>query len=494
MESVWKEFKAVRKEGISVAVCVVFALYFLLYPDQAITLVAGITQYAVKQFGLAFILVSSGFVIIALALALSPWGSIKLGQPDDTPEFGFFSWIAMLFAAGMGSGLIFWGVAEPLFHYSNPPAFAAQAESPKDMALALTYFHWGIHAWSIYAVAALAMAWFAFNRGRSMSVSASFTEEQKFTPFQLFDFLAVVAVVFGVAGTLGNTIALVQTGVEHVSGGEGADGFGVEGRMALLAFITVAFSISSILGLNRGIKHLSQFNLLFVGFLLFIVIYWVSPTVVMNKALSSGLTYLIILPEVGLSIDEESRGWSEGWSVIYLVWWIAWAPFVGPFIARISRGRSIRQFLLCVILVPTATSIVWFSAFAGGVFELPGTADVAAAVNKDYTLGLFAFFSASPWGDWLSICAILLLLTFVVTSADSAVYVMGMLTGHVSTSSKLVWSLVLVAIAAALVYQNNVDLNKQIAIMGAIPFTFVLFFQLVMFFRDLLATEIRPGK
>ena len=470
------------KESISIGCCILSALLFLLFPRKAISITSGATQYAIHHFGQGFIIVSSVMVILSLAIALSPYGKIRLGKATEQPEFGLFSWLAMLFAAGMGSGLIFWGVAEPLYHFANPPAFAQHAQSPKDMALALTYFHWGIHAWSIYAIAGLVMAWFAFNKGRSMSISASFTSNKQLNIYQISDFLAVIAVIFGVAGTLANTIALIQTGLqESISSVIGGASF----RFTLLLVIATAFTASSVLGLNRGIKRLSQFNLYFVIALLAAVIWWANPLTVLEKIFSSTGVYLAELPKLSFTIDDNSRQWSEGWSVIYLVWWIAWAPFVGPFIARISRGRTIRQFLLCAVLMPTMTTILWFSAFAGGLFENAALTEVISAVNQDYTKGLFSFFSHFPFGQLLSVAAILLLATFVITSADSAIFVTGMLTGNDKFKSKLVWSLILVTITMTLIYKNNVDLNKQIAIFGAIPFTLVLIMQAGIMVKEL---------
>lgn len=471
------------KDKISMICCIGAAALFVLMPAAAIELVSTITRYVINRFGLGYIIFSSLLVLLALVIAIGPWGKIKLGRAGDKPEFGLFSWLAMLFAAGMGSGLIFWGVAEPIYHYANPPAFAANDPSPQDMALALTYFHWGIHAWSIYAIAGLVMAWFAFNRQRDMTISASFSASKQSNRYQLFDFVAVIAVIFGVAGTLANSIALIETGASQlISPRLSGEGF----QLALLLFIAGAFTLSSVLGLERGIKHLSQFHLIFMLIILAVVIIWSSPMAVLSTLVNSSLNYLEQLPRLSFTIDNDSRQWSEGWSVIYLLWWIAWAPFVGPFIARISRGRTIRQFLLCTILVPTLTSILWFSAFASSAFDPQYLSAIIDAVNQDFTQGIYQFFSYLPLGKILSGAAILLLMTFIVTSADSAIYVTAMLTGNNKLSSKLMWSAILVAITLALIHQQSVDLNKQVAIVGAIPFTLILIAQIVVFVRQLI--------
>ncbi len=471
-----------NRDSIGLICCGTAAAAFIIFPETAISLVAGVTGYAIHEFGLAFIIIPSLFLILSLVIALSPWGKIKLGK-DVNPEFGFISWTAMLFAAGMGSGLIFWGVAEPIAHYSHPPAFVSVDDIGKDSALALTYFHWGLHAWSLYAISGLVMAWFAFNKSRSMTISASFTDKPESSWYQLFDLLAVVAVIFGVAGTLANSIALVQSGIEQSLG---LDIGGFSFRLGLLLVITLAFTLSSTMGLDKGIKRMSLFNLLLVIIMLVAVLALVAPLSVASTVFTSTLSYLKLLPSLSFSIDVDSRQWSEGWSIIYFVWWIAWAPFVGPFIARISRGRTIRQYLLCTILIPTMTSIVWFSTFGGSVFEMSILPDVVQATNTDFTLGLFTFFDNLAFGKILTYSAILLLITFVITSADSAIYVTSMMTGSQSVKSKLMWSLVLVAITAALVLKNNIDLNKQIAIFGAIPFTLILLAQAGIMVKELI--------
>lgn len=458
--------------------CVVLALLFLLFPTQAVSIAASITQYAIEQWGLALILTVSFIMILVLALAVSPWGRWRIGGTEAVPEFGFFSWQSMLFAAGMGSGLIFWGVAEPAFHFAHPPAFAQNNASPKDTALALTYFHWGLHAWAVYSFSGLAMAWFAYNRGRAMKVSCVISERRG----DWLNFLAVIAVIFGVAGTLANSIALIQTGTHHaLNGGWESPHF----RFTLLVVITVIFTTSSILGLNRGIKRLSQFNMLFAIALLLVVIVGGSPWAMMKIGLSSTWTYITSLPLLSTRIDPASAQWSQNWSVICLVWWMAWAPFIGPFIARISYGRTVRQFLLCALLLPTLCTIIWFSAFAGGLFNSDQLTHIISAIEGDYTRGLFAYFETFPLGDVLSIAAMALLITFIITSADSAIYVTGLLTGSCSWYSKLAWSTILLAITAALIAQNNVDLNKQVAIIGALPFTLVTLIQVYFLLRDM---------
>lgn len=459
----------------------IIMLTFLIFPNYSIHYIADFTQYCINKFGLEIILFSTLMGLLAIVISLSPVGKWKIGGEDSTPEFGTFSWLAMLFTCGMGSGLIFWGIAEPLFHTSNMPAFSSLDKTSHDSALALTYFHWGIHAWSIYALGALAVAWFGFNRKRSLHISSSFTEK-KTGLWRLVDWLAIAAIIFGVAGTFANSTALVQTGLEQtVDPNIGSVVFRY-GFILVLAFL---FTFSSVLGLHRGIKRLSQFNTwLMLGFVA-VMFFIFNPIDILKTAFTSTLEYVKLLPEVSFTIPAESKGWSTGWSVIYMVWWIAWTPFVAPFIARISRGRSIRQFLVCVVFVPTLASIIWFSAFGGSALSQPYLSELTTAINQDYTQGLFQFFEHLPFGFYLSLVAILLLVTFIITSADSALLVCGMLSDNESTKNKVMWAVLLVILSMALIYINDVDLNKQVAIAGALPFALVQLGQVVSMFIDM---------
>ena len=481
--------KNIVLSNVSMFFCITLAVFFLIFPAQSIELVSGITQTAIRHFGLGFIILSSVITLLCIVLAFSPIGKIKLGRPDAKPEFGFFTWIAMLFATGMGSGLVFWGVSEPLSHFSSPPAFVQQSQNTKDVALALTYFHWGLNAWGIYALVGLVMAWFCYNKKRTFQISASFlrNEKQKTINFyKPFDMLAVTAVIFGVAGTLANSIALIETGINQIYPSEG---FGMKGRMIILLFIAVIFTLSSASGLHGGIKKLSRLNLILAIGLLAAVIILTSPIDTILSIFSSTATYVQYLPKLAFTIDENSRNWSEGWSVIYLIWWVAWAPFVGPFIGKISKGRTIRQFLLCVLFIPTFASIIWFSAFAGNAFESTYLSNITSAISDNFTNGLFEFFNGLPYAKLLIAIAILLLITFIITSADSAIFITGILTNNTKQYACFAWSIVLVSITSALVYKNNVLLNNQIAIVGAIPFCFVVIMQIIMLIKSLVSTH-----
>ncbi|MDP8174855.1 BCCT family transporter [Phocoenobacter skyensis] len=470
-----------KKSHYGMLVIGIIMTIFLVLPDYSIHLIADFTLFCIDKFGLEIILFATLMVLLAIGISLSPIGKWRIGNNNAKPEFGLFSWLAMLFTCGMGSGLIFWGIAEPLFHFSNLPHFAQKYHQSSDTALALTYFHWGVHAWSIYGLGALAVAWFGFNRGRSLHISASFTDK-KTGKWLLVDWLAIMAIIFGLAGTFANSTALVQTGLQQsLSLNLDSEGF----RFSFILILATLFTVSSILGLERGIKRLSQLN---TGLMLaFIVVMFVlfNPLDILSTIFSSCKSYIILLPEVSFNIEPESKQWSLGWSVIYIVWWIAWTPFVAPFIAKISYGRTIRQFLFCVIVIPTLASIIWFSVFGGMALSQPYLSELIQAVNQGYTQGLFQFFTHLPFGYILSFVAILLLITFIITSADSALLVCGILSNNESIKNKILWAILLVILSMALIYINDVDLNKQVAIAGALPFALVQLGQIIAMFVDM---------
>ncbi|TRX70087.1 BCCT transporter [Flammeovirga kamogawensis] len=458
---------------LSLIISVVVASIFIVFPTTTTDVLNDIVNYLLITFDTFFLWTVSLILIICIGLILSPFAKNKLGGENAKTEFSTFSWVAMLFAAGMGSGLIFWGVAEPIYHLNSPINSAHDAV----FALAITDFHWGLHAWAIYAFSGLIIGWFSYNEGREMTISASFTNKTS-SVYQLFDVLAVVAILFGVAGTLANSIALIETGVQTIVSEEIG---GLAFRFLLLTFISLVFISSSLSGLNKGVKYLSNFNVAFALLLLVTIAYLVGFSNVLVYAFNSSIAYIKALPTLSFVIAEGSESWSHGWTIIYFLWWISWAPFTGLFIARISKGRTIREFLIGVILYPTIITIIWFATFGGGGFLANNLEEIQAATNTNYTLGLFSLLNNFGIGNILGLLSIGLLTTFVITSADSAIYVTVLLTKKTSNSSKLIWSGVLIGISSALLIRNNVDLNKVIAITGAIPFVFILCAQGIRF-------------
>ncbi len=447
-----------------------------------------------RSFDWFTMLLASGSVVLSLALAFSRFGRIKLGRPTDEPEFSTASWLSMLFAAGMGTGILFWGVAEPVTHYLGAPGLEAKTESGAHYALVLTGLHWGLHAWAIYAVAGLVLAYFCFRHNRPYlpgdPIRGGFRGAWAKPLAMSADFLAVLAIVFGVAGSLTMGSLQIQSGL-HLLVGIDAESNWV--TAAILACLVAAYMTSAATSLDKGIKWLSNINIL-LCLALGIFLLCTGPSLYLLKtfAVSVG-DYLAALPRLGTQLRPHSDGgtWFHSWTITYFLWWIAWAPFVGVFIARISKGRTIREFVGGVLFVPTIFSLLWFATLGGaGLYaELSGKSGLSQQVASDLTLALFSLFENFPLTNLLSFTAILLVFIFLVTSVDSATFVLGMLTSKGSmnppTRKKLAWGVTLGVLGAALTLTRNVDVVKSIAILGAIPFSALLLLQIVGFLRVL---------
>jgi glycine betaine transporter len=477
--------KAISFERFGILFCLFLACIFLLFPKVLTGFFSLWIQKIISAMSLYYLWFGSGVVLLCFALALSPIGRIRLGHPKEKAQFSLFTWITMIFASGIGSGLVFWGMAEPMTHFAHPPSMIDASPTPMDDALAITYFHWGLHAWSIYAIVGLIMAWFCFNQKRSMCIASSFSKTQNGWT-QSINLFAVLAVIFGVAGTLANTLILVQTGTETLLGDTLESN---EFQVAALLLMALVFTLSSALGIKRGIANLSKVNLVLFLLLLISLIYFTGGTPVFEIFWHSSLSYVKLLPSFSWKIPPPMQQWSQDWSINYFVWWIAWTPFVGAFMAMISRGRTIREFLLIGILVPTLTSMLWFSTFVAGAETFKLVPSILEAMQQHYTQGLFVFFEQLPFGKALTIIALVLLVTFVITSSDSAIYVSSILLRpehKVDKQNKYIWSFVLVAITLALIYKHDIDLNRQIAILGAIPYSLIMLAQVMSFLWHLL--------
>ena len=453
-----------------------------------------------------FMLTTSVMLVLGIYLAASRFGKVRLGPDDEKPEFSTTSWLAMLFAAGMGTGIMYWGVAEPVTHFLGAPGADPRTTEAARNALVLTGFHWGLHAWAIYSLAALVLAYYRFRKKTSYLPSApiltAFSGGWVRPVAFSADAIAVLAVTFGVAGSLAMGIIQVKAGVAHVSG------MVLDTRLSsaiLLLFLFAAYMTSAATSLDKGIKWLSNINMVLALFLVGFTLL-AGPTAYLLR------TFITTLGDYGSGVVElslrlypyeDSQGWLESWTLIYFIWWIAWAPFVGVFIARISKGRTIREFILGVLLVPTGFSLFWFSVFGGlGLFEeLHGVGGIADVVAADYSQAAFALFERLPLTPVLSGIAIALVFIFLVTSADSATFVLGMLTSDGDLDpprrSKLTWGVTIALLGAALILAKDkpdsetVEAVKSVAVLGAIPFTFILLLQIAAFLRALVRDHAR---
>lgn len=450
------------------------------------TLLASIT----RNFGWLYLWVVLGLVGLALFLALSRYGDLKLGDEDEEPQFSTAAWFAMLFAAGMGIGLVFWGVAEPVSHYGlPPPGVAAQTPEAAGAAMRYAFFHWGLHPWAIYGVVGLAIAFFQFRRQAPALVSSA-TESlpwrgmRRLSP--LVNVLAVVATAFGVAASLGMGAAQINGGLQAVFGIP----VGPWPQAAIIVVTTAMFITSAVSGVDRGIKWLSSANLLLAA-LLALSVFLIGPTVSLVNTFTNTLgSYLSEFVRTSLRMSPfRDSSWVGDWTIFYWSWWIAWSPFVGLFIARVSRGRTIREFVLGTVIAPSLVGFMWFSIFGGTALHLEIFQQVplSAAAQADPATAMFAMFSAMPLGMAMSIVATVLVVVFFVTSGDSATLVLGTMSTRgdpdPSARVKVAWGLLVAGIALSLLFAGGLQAVQTATIVFALPFALVLVLMAVALLR-----------
>lgn len=479
---------------IALLLCGAVGLWGMLDPTTVADAATGAVSATLGALSWLFMSVVTLFLVLCLYLACSRLGALRLGGPDEEPEFALGSWLAMLFSAGMGSGLLFWGMAEPMTHFLAPPTGEAMTRSAARQALLITNFHWGLHAWAVYAVGALVLAWFGFVRGTPYLAGAplrsSFRGRWVEPTARFADLVAVLSVAFGVAGSLAMGTLQMQSGLGAATG---ADLGGVPVAMGVLGLVVVSYLASATTSLDKGIKWLSNINIALAIALLCWLLFSGPTASLLATFMTSLGDYIAGLAGVSLSLRpfDDEGGWLEAWTLTYFVWWISWTPFVGIFIARISRGRTIREFILGVLFAPTLASILWFAVFGGSGFfhELFGDPGLAALVREDVTLALFGLLDRAPLGAALILVALALIFIFLVTSADSATFVLGMLTSQGSlnppTGRKLAWGLALGVLSGAVMLTGETNTIKALAISGAVPFTAILLIQVAALVRDL---------
>jgi glycine betaine transporter len=482
---------------VSLVLCAAIGAWGIVDPDSMTGAAQGLVNYTLTALDWFYLLLCFSFVVIMVYLAVSKYGDIKLGDDDDEPEFNTGSWIAMLFAAGMGSGLLFWGVAEPIYHFVTPPDLEGGTVAAARHAFVITNFHWGFTAWSIYGCAALVIAYFTFRLKLPSMISTPIRVAFKnvFKPKALnafgntADILAVISVIFGLAGSLAMGTLMVRSGLNTVFG----TGNTVTMSLIIMAVMTVCFLLSACTGVDKGIKILSNTNMIVAILLLLLVIFGGPTAYIFQTFVQSIGDYLREFVSMSFKTYPftpfEGWNWFHGWTLTYLIWWLAWGPFVGIFIARISRGRTIREFVIYVVGVPTIVSMLWFAAFGGAAvhIELYGAGGFSDQVFADVSSALYAFFEYFPGSDILSVLALILVFIFLVTSADSGTFVVSMMTSNgslnPSTKLKLIWGLIITAISVATVVTESIEVAKAMAITGAIPFTVIIILMLVAFFR-----------
>lgn len=475
---------------VAIAIVVGMVVVGSVAPDGLDRLTGVVHAYIIDHFGWGYLLAAFFFLAFALYLAFSRYGRIKLGADEEKPQYSYFAWFSMLFAAGMGIGLIFWSVAEPMSHYLNPPEHIAPGSGDAAaFAMRYSFFHWGIHPWAIYIVMSLAIAYFSFRRGMPPLISSAFYplvgDRIYGVVGKAIDILAVFATVFGVATSLGLGALQITGGVATVV----PIPQGTTTTLIVIAAVTVLYMISSATGLDKGVQILSRTNvvvaLLLLGFMLV-----AGPTAYILDIFATTLgDYLSGLVTMSLSTNPfEGYEWTKSWTLFYWAWWISWSPFVGLFVASISRGRTIREFVLGALIVPALLTFLWFAVFGGAGFalELREGVDFAASAAGNVSGALFELLSYYPLSSVLTVIAVLLLTVFFVTSADSATFVLAMMSSNGNLNpplaKKVAWGVIQSTAAAVLLLSGGLEALQRMAIVAALPFTLVM----VLMVRGLL--------
>ncbi|WP_431027776.1 glycine betaine uptake BCCT transporter [Lysinibacillus sp. LZ02] len=479
---------------------VVLAVGFATLAPATFEEVTGnVRAFITTAFGWYYLLIVTIIVVFTLIVIVSPFGKIRLGKDTDRPEYSHLTWFAMLFSAGMGIGLVFWGAAEPLSHYAINPATAEPGTALAFReSMRYTFFHWGLHAWAIYAVVALALAYFQFRKGEPGLISATlkpiFGDKMNGRWGVLIDVLAVFATVVGVATTLGFGAVQINGGLSYV--------FGIDNtywiQVAIITVVSVLFLISTWSGLSKGMKYLSNTNMILALILLILVII-LGPTILIFNMFTDSIggyfQNIIQMSFRASPLDETNRDWINGWTIFYWAWWISWSPFVGIFIARVSKGRTIREFLIGVLLIPSLVSFFWFAAFGSTAMNIQQkVTDLTGLATEEI---LFAVFNELPWSMLLSIIAIILVGTFFITSADSATFVLGMQTTNGSlyppNRVKLTWGISQSLIAIILLSADGLTSLQNALIISAFPFSFIMILMMLSMYRD-MSLEVRKMK
>ncbi|MBO1204852.1 BCCT family transporter [Staphylococcus nepalensis] len=466
-----------------------------IVPEQFDTVTNTIKLWITDKLGWYYLILTTFIVFFCVFLIFSPIGKLKLGKPNDKPEFNTVSWFAMLFSAGMGIGLVFYGAAEPMADFAAPPNADPKTTAAYTEALRSTFFHWGFHAWSIYGVVALALAYAQFRKGEPGLISRTLRpilgNKVEGPIGTVIDVLAVFATVVGVAVSLGMGALQINGGLNYL--------FGIPNTIwvqaIIIVVVTILFIMSAWSGLSRGIQYLSNLNIS-LGAILMIAALIIGPTILilnmMTSSTGSLLNSFLFNTFDTAAQNPQKREWMSSWTLYYWGWWLSWSPFVGIFIARVSKGRSVREFIAGVLLVPALVSFVWFSVF--GVLGIETGKKNPELFNMTAETQLFGVFNEIPFGIVLSLIALVLIASFFITSADSATFVLGMQTsfGSLEPSNvvKVTWGIAQSLIAFVLLFAgggNGADALNAIqsaAIISALPFSFVVIMMMTSFYKD----------
>ncbi|WP_447529537.1 BCCT family transporter [Vreelandella sp. TE19] len=473
--------------SISAVIILLFVVITLALQDTIEPFYNAIFSFLTGNLAWFFILAANLFVILCLGLIVSPLGKIRLGGADAKPDFTYMGWFSMLFAAGMGIGLMFFGVSEPLTHFgtameggSGAPLMGAQGDEGTSTALAMaaTIYHWGLHPWAIYAIVALSLALFSFNKGLPLSMRSVFYpilgERVWGWPGHVIDILAVFATLFGLATSLGLGATQAAAGLSYLFNAPESD----ITMILLIVGITMIAICSIIAGVDKGVQLLSKINIALAAALLFFVI-GVGPTMIIATGFFENMFhYVVNLPALANPFGRDDTGFTQGWTAFYWAWWISWSPYVGMFIARVSRGRTVREFLISVLIVPTVVSVLWMTAFGGTAIDQFISQGIEAVREGDGDLQLFLMLEQLPFSQITSFIGIVLVIVFFVTSSDSGSLVIDSITagGKVDAPKpqRVFWAIIEGAIAIALLLGGGLTALQTMAVSTGFPFTIIL--------------------
>ena len=472
---------------VSLVLTAAVTVWAVAFNSSFTTVSNAIYSFITNDFGWHYLLAMLAFVIFSFAIAFSKWGNIKLGPDDSKPEYSTTSWFAMLFGAGMGVGLVFWGISEPISHLASPiPGIEPGSEEAINFALRSSFMHWGFHPWANYCIIGLGLAYFTFRKGKPGLISSIFEPligEKGVNGWlgKTIDVLAVFATVAGVVTSLGLGVLQINAGLNHL--------FGIPStlmvQIIIIAVISVIYIWSAVDGIGKGIKLIGDANL-YIAIGLLILTFIVGPKVEILDNLTNGLGQYIqnFFGDSLLMIPYGDDTWVGAWRIFYWAWWIAWAPFVGSFIARISKGRTIREFIFGVVLAPALGSIVWFAImgtlpihlFTEGAMSLSELSEIAAVPET----GLFIVMQQFPLGKLLCIVSLVLLCTFFITSANSGTFILAMFSSdgelEPPNSRKILWGVVMAVLAVGLLMAGGLTPLQTISLAAAFPFIFIMFF------------------
>ena len=481
--------------AVFILICVIFGT---VAPDAFSRVATYLFGLTTDYFGWFYLLSVFIIIVFLIALAISKYGKIRLGGKDARPEFKFHTWIALLFAGGLGIGLVFWGVAEPMSHYFKTPFNDVEAETTEAARLAMGYafFHWGISQWSVFAIIGLVMAYMQYNKKRDLLISTAL-EPVTGTNRGIkntIDILAVIATVMGVATSIGLGVLQTNGGLNAVFNTP----VSIWVQLAIIGIVFIGYMASSISGLQKGIRILSNVNM-YLALILLLFVFVTGPTVFILESFVLAISdYITNFVQYSLRLQPYAGGtWVKDWTIFYWAWAIAWSPFVGSFVARVSRGRTIREFIVGVLVIPPVISCFWIAVFGGSAlyFDLNKGTSIAEAVNTDLTVALFLMLEQLPLTTIASILGIILIVIFLITSGDTATFIMASMTDKGTMNPrnrlKVIWGVLIAAIASVLLFSGGLEALQTASLISALPFTVVMLLLIVSFFK-MIRHEIIP--